>query len=115
MKTIYLTVLTLALFATIFTSNIMAQSDPASQDPNISREIREFLKALNSGDGKPLETLSPADARLVLEGAQKSVNFDYSDIQESEKIITQDGQSIKIHIIKPKTAKAELPAFMFFH
>jgi acetyl esterase len=115
MKTIYLTVLTLALFATIFTSNIMAQSNPASQDPNISREIREFLKALNSGDGKPLETLSPADARLVLEGAQKSVNFDYSDIQESEKTITQDGQSIKIHIIKPKAAKAGLPAFMFFH
>jgi acetyl esterase len=62
-----------------------------------------------------LETLSPKDARLVLVGAQKSVNFDYSDIEESEKTITQDGQTIKIHIVKPKSAKAGLPVFMFFH
>ncbi|SEW15519.1 Acetyl esterase/lipase [Chryseobacterium wanjuense] len=96
-------------------SNAFAQQNPASQDPNISKEIRAFLKVLNSGDGKPLETLSPKDARLVLVGAQKSVNFDYSDIEESERTITQDGQTIKIHIVKPKGAKAGLPVFMFFH
>lgn len=99
----------------IFTSNSMAQSNPASQDSNIGRETREFLQALNSGDGKPLETLAPEEARLVLVNAQKSVNFDYSDIEESEKNITQDGQTVKIHIVKPKGAKAELPVFMFFH
>lgn len=114
MKTIYLKALTLASFA-IFNSNIIAQSNPASQDPNIGRETREFLKALNSGDGKPLETLAPKDARLVLVGAQKSVNFDYSDIEEFEKTITQDGQTVKIHIVKPKGTKAGLPVFMFFH
>lgn len=114
MRTIYIKALTLASFAILNTS-IMAQSNPASQDPNIGRETREFLKALNSGDGKPLETLSPKEARLVLVGAQKSVNFDYSDIEESERTITQDGQIIKIHIVKPKGAKAGLPAFMFFH
>lgn len=56
MRTIYSKVLTLAALA-ILNSNIMAQSNPASQDPNIGLETREFLKALNSGDGKPLETL----------------------------------------------------------
>lgn len=114
MKTIYSTVLTLAALA-ITNSNIMAQSNPASQDPNIGRETRAFLKALNSGDGKPLETLSPKEARLVLVGAQKSVSFDYSDIQESDRTITQDGQTLKIHIVKPKGAQAGLPVFMFFH
>lgn len=94
----------------------MAQSTvPAAKDPNISREIRLFLQALNSGGGKPLETLSPADARLVLVNAQKSVNYDYSDIVESERTITQDGNTVKIHIVKPKNAKPGLPAFMFFH
>jgi len=87
----------------------------AAEDLNISKETREFLKALNSGDGKPLETLSPTDARLVLVGAQESVKYDYSDIEESERTITQDGQSIKVHIVKPKGAKAGLPVFMFFH
>lgn len=114
MKTIYLKALILASLAILNTS-IMAQSNPASQDPNIGRETREFLKALNSGNGKPLETLSPERARLVLVGAQKSVNFDYSDIEESERTITQDGQTIKIHIVKPKGSKALLPVFMFFH
>lgn len=88
---------------------------PAAQDPNISLETRKFLAALNSGDGKPLETLSPSEARLVLVGAQESVTHDYSDIEESEKTITQDGQSVKIHIVKPKGAKDGLPVFMFFH
>lgn len=93
----------------------MAQSNPASQDPNIGRETREFLKALNSGDGKPLETLAPVDARQVLVGAQQSVSFDYSDIDESERTITQDGHSLTIHIVKPKGAQEGLPVFMFFH
>lgn len=114
MRTIYLKAIILGSSAILNTS-IMAQSNPASQDPNIGRETREFLKALNSGDGKPLETLTPKDARSVLVGAQKSVNFDYSDIEESERTITQDGQTIKIHIVKPKGSKAVLPVFMFFH
>ncbi|WP_134088875.1 alpha/beta hydrolase [Olivibacter sp. XZL3] len=95
----------------------MAQqiSIPATQDPNISKETRDFLNTLNSGDGKPLETLSPEDARMVLVEAQQSVNFDYSDIEESERTITEDGQEITLHIVKPKGAKEGLPVFMFFH
>lgn len=88
---------------------------PAAQDLNISKEIRAFLKALNSGNGIPLEQMEPKEARLVLVNAQKSVEYDYSDIEESEKIINQDGQTINLHIVKPKGAKAELPVFMFFH
>ncbi|PZP44919.1 MAG: alpha/beta hydrolase [Pseudopedobacter saltans] len=88
---------------------------PADQDPHILKDIRSFLKVLNSGDGKPLETLSPKDARLVLVGAQKSVQYDYSDIEESEKTITEDGLTVKIHIVKPKGAKDNSPVFMFFH
>ncbi|MFP9114468.1 alpha/beta hydrolase [Flavobacterium sp. RHBU_3] len=88
---------------------------PAAQDPNIGRETKEFLNALNSGGGKPLEQMTPEEARLVLVNAQKSVNFDYSDIEESERIINQDGQRIKIHVVKPKGAKPGLPVFMFFH
>lgn len=99
-----------------FNSNIMAQQTVhAAQDPNIIKDIRGFLKVLNSGDGKPLEQMSPEDARLVLVGAQKSIPYDYSDIEETEKTITQDGLNIKIHVVKPKGAKAGLPVFMFFH
>lgn len=50
----------------------------AENDSRIFEEVREFLKALNSGSGKPIEQLSPADARKVLVEAQNSVAVDYS-------------------------------------
>ncbi|EJL64442.1 alpha/beta hydrolase [Flavobacterium sp. CF136] len=84
-------------------------------DPQVFTEVRSFLKALNSGDGKPLEQLSVADARGVLVGAQKSVEVNYSGIEESEKVISQNGYKVKIHITKPKGAKANAPVFIFIH
>jgi acetyl esterase len=88
--------------------------DPA-QDPNIESHVKGFLNALNSGNGKPLEQLSPKDARAVLTGAQSSVKVNLSGINVTEKTITQDGQSIKLNIVKPANAKGTLPVFMFFH
>ncbi|PZR24794.1 MAG: alpha/beta hydrolase [Citrobacter freundii] len=93
----------------------MAQTVKAENDPQILTQIRAFLKALNSGGGKPLEQLSPADARQVLVGAQKSVEVDYSGITETEKTITQNGETVKIHITKPLNAKPNSPVFIFIH
>jgi acetyl esterase/lipase len=84
-------------------------------DPQVFSEIRPFLKALNSGNGKPLEQLSPADARQVLVGAQKSVQVDYSGIQETEKVISQNGYKVKVHITKPIGVKPNAPVFIFVH
>ena len=56
--------------------NVMAQpvsNTKAENDTLILKDVRAFLQALNSGGGKPLEELSPADARQVLIGAQQSV------------------------------------------
>lgn len=92
-----------------------AQQLHAADDPAIFTTVKAFLHQLNSGGGKPIEQLSPVAAREVLSGLQQSVKVDYSGIEESEKTISQDGQSIKIHIVKPKGTKGELPVFMFFH
>ncbi len=83
--------------------------------PRIFTEVRNFLQVLNSGNGKPLEMLSPADARQVLVGAQKSVTVDYSGIEESERFIDQNGYHVKIHITKPIGAKENAPVFIFIH
>lgn len=88
--------------------------DP-SVDPAIESHTKAFLNALNSGGGKPMETMQPAEARTVLEGAQTSVNVDVSGIDVEEKDITQDGIDVKIFIVKPSGAKETLPVFMFFH
>lgn len=95
----------------------MAEQRPykGENDPQIFSEVRAFLQALNSGDDKPLEQLGPVDARQVLVGAQQSVDVDYSGIEESEKEITQNGQTVKIHIVKPIGVKENAPVFIFIH
>lgn len=42
----------------------------AAGSPGVERNTQAFLDALAAGGGKPLETLSPAEARAVLVGAQ---------------------------------------------
>ncbi|HEY9834777.1 MAG TPA: hypothetical protein V6D26_29765 [Stenomitos sp.] len=61
-----------------------------ADDPRLSREVKAFLKLLNSG-GAPLETLPPLEARQVLVNAQASVKVDLTGIDESEKTITVQG------------------------
>lgn len=87
----------------------------AENDPRILKEIRMFLKVLNSGTGKPMEELSPVDARRVLVDAQNSVTVDYSGIQESERTIGQDGEKVRIHIVKPIGVHHNSPVFIFIH
>ncbi|WP_212005552.1 alpha/beta hydrolase [Chitinophaga sp. HK235] len=88
--------------------------DPAT-DPRIESNTKAFLNALNAGDGKPIEQLSPVDARAVLTGAQSSIQVDLSGVEVSEKNITHGGQTVKLHIVKPQGKTGILPVFMFFH
>jgi acetyl esterase/lipase len=93
----------------------MSKSAKAENDPHILTGVRKFLKALNSGNGKPIEQLSPEDARKVLVDAQKSVAVDYSGIEESERTIEQDGEKVTIHMVKPVGARAGSPVFIYIH
>lgn len=74
-----------------------------------------FLNALNSGGGKPIEQMTPKDARAVLTGAQKSVDVDLSGTEVSQRAIDVDGQRINLTIVRPANEHGDLPAFMFFH
>jgi hypothetical protein len=40
-----------------------SQNLSAENDPKIFSEVRSFLKGLNASGGKPIEQLTPADAR----------------------------------------------------
>ncbi|MBC9251832.1 alpha/beta hydrolase [Pseudomonas alcaligenes] len=87
----------------------------AAGSPGVEQDTQAFLQALEAGGGKPLETLSPQDARAVLVGAQASVKVDLSGTTVEEKTIQADGQALKLTIVRPEGAKGELPVFMFFH
>jgi acetyl esterase len=100
------------VFATCLLS-LAAGAASAAGSPGVERNTQGFLEALAKGGGQPLETLSPADARAVLVGAQAGVKLPAADV--SEKSISVDGRSIKLTIVRPAGAKGVLPAFMFFH
>ena len=86
-----------------------------ASDPRLSKGTKEFLKVLNSPAPPELEKMSPQEARDVLAGAQKSVDVDYSGIEESEKTINADGFEIKLNIVRPEGIKEKLPVFIFIH
>lgn len=81
--------------------------------PQPERHVQQFLQALNSSGGKPIEQLSPQAARQVLIDAQKGVTLPPADV--TEKTIQVNGQPIKLNIVKPQGAQGTLPVFMFFH
>ncbi|SIS59401.1 Acetyl esterase/lipase [Filimonas lacunae] len=89
-------------------------SNPAT-DPAIESNTKAFLNVLNSGTGKPMEQMTPTEARAVLVGAQNSVKVDLSGITVTEKTITEDGLTVKLHIVRPANNNGVLPVFMFFH
>ncbi|MCL6743818.1 alpha/beta hydrolase [Kosakonia sp. R1.Fl] len=85
----------------------------AADAPTPTAGVAKFLSALNSSGGKPIEQLSPQDARQVLIGAQQGAKLPPADV--SEKTITVNGQPLKLTIVKPQGATGTLPVFMFFH
>lgn len=84
-------------------------------DPKLSRQVREFLKQLNSSGTPPLETLSAVDARKVLSDAQASVPVDLRGIQVVKKQINSEGYAVDLHIVRPEGVEDILPVFMFIH
>ncbi|MBV7476584.1 alpha/beta hydrolase [Pseudomonas sp. PDM31] len=87
----------------------------AAGSAGVEHNTQAFLEALAAGGGKPLEQLSPKDARAVLTGAQASVKVDLSGVEVSDRSIQVGGQNINLKIVRPAKVKGELPAFMFFH
>lgn len=86
-----------------------------SANPKVEHRVREFLKALNSAGGKPIETLSPAEARKVLVDAQSSVPVDLPACDVEERTIAQDGLKVSLTIVHPAGNRELLPAFLFIH
>jgi acetyl esterase len=55
--------------------------------PGVERHAQGFLDALAAGGGKPLEQLSPADARVVLIGVQAGASLQSLNVDIAEKMI----------------------------
>ncbi|WP_293308627.1 alpha/beta hydrolase [Pedobacter sp. UBA5917] len=101
--------------ALFLSASLSAQVVNPATDPAIESHIKSFLNVLNAGNGKPMEQMTPVEARAVLTGAQSSVKVDLSGVENQEKTITVNGNKIKLDIVRPAGDKRKLPVFMFFH
>ncbi len=88
---------------------------PAAGSPGVQRNIQVFLQALAAGGGKPMEHMTPAEARAVLEGAQSSVPLELPKADVTQRTISTDGQTVKLVVVRPAGVTGTLPVFMFFH
>lgn len=86
----------------------------AANLPGVEHNTAKFLQALEGG--KPLETMTPADARAVLVGAQAGPKVALPAADVRDKTIRVNGSDIKLTIVRPAGSNNQtLPAFMFFH
>ncbi|WP_445355435.1 alpha/beta hydrolase [Microbulbifer sp. EKSA008] len=88
-------------------------SASASISPGVEQNTQGFLQALAQGGGKPIEQLSPKDARAVLVGAQEGAQLPPAEV--SKKTIRVNGEKLELTIVKPKNTRGQIPAFMYFH
>ncbi|MBN9286541.1 MAG: lipase [Gammaproteobacteria bacterium 39-13] len=77
-------------------------------------ETQQFIDGLAKKNAPPIYTLSPTDARAVLDNAQANAEKFPVDIEE-RKIPTGTYGDVPIHIIRPKDNHDELPVVMYFH
>jgi acetyl esterase len=70
--------------------------------PGVERHTQVFLETLAAGGGKPIEQLSPVDARAVLVSAQAGVEPDVPKAGISEKTLRADGQTVTLTVVRPR-------------
>jgi len=86
-----------------------------THDTTVEPATQRFLDAVNSSGGPPLYTLSPTDARAVLDGAQAGdIAKPAAKIEDRTLAIGPTGQT-KIRILRPEGATGTLPVLMYFH
>ena len=106
-----------AISKTMATTALVVASSLASAagSPGVEHQTQAFLNALAAAGGRPIETLSPAEARAVLVSAQAGAKVALPPAEVSERVIHLDGQDLRLNIVRPQGAKGTLPVFMFFH
>lgn len=90
-----------------------ATPDPAT-DPRIDPQVRTFLSEINK-DPSPFWELPQPKPQEILTGLQSKTPVDMSGVSRTERTITQDGQTVKIFIMKPDQATAKPGVLLFIH
>lgn len=90
-------------------------STAAQAAPVLEPTTQAFIDNLAAHAGPPIYTLSPADARNVLAGAQSQPVAKLPAQEEDRVLPVGPTGKVAVRIVKPKGAKGVLPAVVYFH
>ena len=86
----------------------------AATDPRIDPQVRSFLAELNK-DSSPYWELPQPKPQETLTALQNKTPVDMSGVTTVEKTITQDGRTVKLHIMTPQQVKGKPGVLLFIH
>src|ERR1700743_3835633 len=86
----------------------------AATDPRIDPQVRAFLREINQNPS-PFWELPQPKPQEILTALQNQSPVDMSGVTTTERTITQNGQSVKIYIMKPDHAEANPGVLFFIH
>jgi len=86
----------------------------ATTDPRIDPQVRAFLREINK-DPSPFWELPQPKPQEILTDLQNKTVVDMSGVSTTQQTITQDGQSVKIHIVKPDKVVGKPGVLLFIH
>jgi acetyl esterase len=96
--------------------SVAALAGPALADaPVLEAGTKAFVDAVAASGGKPIYTLSYAEARAVLAGAQaQTLKSAATSVQDASFPVGPTGK-VSVRIVKPEGAKGLLPVIMYYH
>ncbi|WP_232833448.1 alpha/beta hydrolase [Paraburkholderia kururiensis] len=86
----------------------------AATDPRIDPQVRAFLREINK-DTSPFWELPQPKPQEILTALQNKTPVDMSGASTTEQTITQDGQTVKIYIMKPDQVAGKPGVLLFIH
>lgn len=104
----------LFLGATIMTQTTHAATQDPATDPRIDPQVRTFLREINK-DPSPFWELPQPKPQDILTALQNNTAVDMSGVSTTERTITQEGQTVKIYIMKPDQTTAKPGVLLFIH
>jgi acetyl esterase len=108
-----LAILTLGGIA-IMSQLAAAQTPDPATDPRIDPQIRAFLAELNK-DSSPFWELPQPKPQDILTALQNQTHVDMSGVTTVERTIKQDGQIVKLYIMKPQHITGKPGVLLFIH
>ena len=104
------TIAAAVLFATTSTAAL------AAGGPTVEPQTQQFLEALEKSGGKPINALSPTDARNLLSSVQSGKGIAKPAVDIADQTIPGGPTGeVRIRTLRPQGATGRLPVIVYFH